>query len=103
MLAITLGYQAQGNTAEPTPLYVGRDAQAAYDIAVNPPAGILRTELIKHPVVTKRYTVPAVTETPAPVEEAAFAEEAPPAEEVPPTEEVPPAEDKPSGTRRGRS
>lgn len=108
MLAITLGYHAQGNTAEPITLYVGRDAQVAYNIATAPPEGIVRTELIKHPVVTKRFTVPTVTETPAPVEaapaeEAAAEEEAAPVEEAAAEEEAAPVEEKPSSTRRGRS
>jgi len=65
MLAIVLGYTAKGGTAPPTVLYAGRDATAADAQSLNPPAGIIRTELIKHPVVQRTRTF----EVPEPVEE----------------------------------
>lgn len=85
MTAIVLGYTAPGRTAEPTVLYAGTDAGAASDISLAPPAGIIRTEFIKNPLITRRRFFP---EQEAPAVEAPE-EEAPAVEE--PEEEAPPA------------
>ena len=89
MLAIVLGYTAKGGTAPPTVLYAGRDASEADAHSLNPPAGTLRTELIKHPVVQRTRHFDPIAE---PAQEiAAAAPEEPPAPETPPAPEEPPA------------
>lgn len=61
-LSITLGYTAKGRDALPQVLYCGLDADAASAACEAPPAGIVRTEFIKAPVVTRRrfHEAPAV-------------------------------------------
>lgn len=54
MIAITLGYTANGRTAVPSVLYCGTDASAADAVSLAPPPDIIRTELIKHPLVSRR-------------------------------------------------
>jgi hypothetical protein len=73
MLAITLGFAAPGRSAPPVPLYVGNDASAAEAVFLAPPDGIIRTEMIKAPVITRRryfeqpeIVAAAPVETPAP-------------------------------------
>jgi len=67
MLAITLGFAEMGRTAPPVPLYVGNDAGAAEAIFLAPPDGIIRTELIKAPIITRRHLVdPPAAAAPAP-------------------------------------
>ena len=58
MLAIVLGYTVKGSQAPPTVLYAGRDASAADEQSLTPPPGIVRTELIKHPVIQRRREFP---------------------------------------------
>lgn len=65
MLAIVLGYTAKGGTAPPIVLYAGRDASAADGHSLNPPAGTIRTELIKHPIVQRTRHFEPIAE-PAP-------------------------------------
>lgn len=67
MIAITLGYRAKGPTAPFEVLYAGPDASAADAASLNPPAGIIRTALIKHPIVSRwrHYEAPAA---PAPTD-----------------------------------
>lgn len=85
MLHIVIGYTEKGSQAEPVPLYVGRDSTAADALSLNPPAGILRTELSKNPIVHRRRVFDPVVQSPAPLvleAEPAAAPEAP-AEEKP--------------------
>jgi hypothetical protein len=76
MLAITIGYKENGRSAEPIVLYVGGNADAATQALNNPPPGIIRTGLIKHPIVNpNRYfpenAVPAIAlQTELPVDPA---------------------------------
>jgi hypothetical protein len=80
MLAITLGYAESGRTAVPALLYVGNDAAEAEAVFVAPPDGIVRTELFKNPVVTRRRFFDAV---------AAAAPEAPAEDASTPADEKP--------------
>lgn len=72
MLAITLGFLEKGRTAPPVILYAGNDAGEAEKPFLAPPDGIVRTEMIKAPVITRRRffdpPVPqaVVSEDPAP-------------------------------------
>lgn len=78
MLAITLGYAEKGPSAEPIVLYAGRDAAKADDLSLQPPAGILRTELFKHPIVVRRRNfdeVPVAIAPEAVVESAELADD----------------------------
>lgn len=54
MIAITLGYQDKRGKGPFEVLYAGGDANEADRVSLNPPKGIARTELIKHPVITRR-------------------------------------------------
>lgn len=75
MIAITLGFTANGRNAEPTVLYCGNDATAAEAAQLNPPSGTIRTELLKNPIGRRRYfPAPAA---PAPAEEKSTAPAAP--------------------------
>jgi len=58
MIAIVIGYTAPGSQAEFEVLYAGRDASAADQLSLAPPAGILRTELFKNPQVVRRRSFP---------------------------------------------
>lgn len=73
-LSITLGFTGKGRAAEPQVLYCGLDATAATTVCENPPAGIVRTEFIKAPLVTRRrfFEAPEL-----PAEPVAAAEETP--------------------------
>ncbi len=61
MTVLVLGYTENGRTAQPTVLYAGTDAGAGSEISFNPPAGYVRTELIKNPVIARRrsFELPA--------------------------------------------
>lgn len=70
-LALAIGYPAKSRTADPTVLYCGTDGSAAQEAANHPPAGIVRTEYIKNPLVNFRrfHEVPEVPAAdPAPAE-----------------------------------
>ena len=58
MLAIVLGYTAPGSTSPVEILYTGRSASEALAIADAPPAGFLRTEMLKNPVTHHRRHFP---------------------------------------------
>lgn len=68
MLAITLGFTANGRTAQPTVLYAGLDADAARVALENPPPGIIRTGMVRNPVVNPVRHFPENI-APAPIEE----------------------------------
>ena len=65
MLSITLAYTSASRYATPSVLYAGNDATAAESVFLDPPAGFIRTELIKAPLVTRRRVFPAIEEQPA--------------------------------------
>ena len=71
MLAITLGFHDKGRTAPPVVLYVGNDAGAAEVPFLAPPDGIIRTEMIKAPVITRRRFFEQPAATVAPIEDPA--------------------------------
>lgn len=71
MLAITLGFHDKGRTAPPVILYAGNDAGEAEKPFLAPPDGIIRTEMIKAPVITRRRFFEQPAATAAPIEEAA--------------------------------
>jgi hypothetical protein len=63
MIAIVLGFKTPGPTGGFDVLYSGRDATAAQEICVSPPAGFVRTEMFKNPAPNRRrYHVPAEAE-----------------------------------------
>jgi hypothetical protein len=70
MLAITLGFAEVGRTAPPVALYVGNDAGAAESVFLAPPDGIIRTELIKAPVITRRHFFDAPVAVAPPADDA---------------------------------
>lgn len=58
MIAIVIGYKTPGPQGEFEILYSGRDATAAQEICVTPPAGFCRTEMFKNPApLRRRYHV----------------------------------------------
>lgn len=70
-LTIAIGYRAIGRTADPELLYCGNDGAAGAAAADAPPPGIIRTELIKSPIITRRRFFEAPAAPPAPAAEEA--------------------------------
>lgn len=69
MIAIVIGYKTPGPQGEFEILYSGRDATAAQDICVTPPAGYCRTEMFKNPApLRRRYHVQPEVEEQEPEE-----------------------------------
>lgn len=102
MLAIILGFQDTGSTADFTVLYAGRDATAARAISENPPLGIVRTESLVNPITHRRRYFPAnAVSLPPPASPEAPAESLPGDPPEPPDEV--PADDIPAPERRKKS
>lgn len=92
MIAITLGFRASGRNAAPVVLYAGLDATAADAASLSPPAGIIRTELLKNPAIIRRRhfaaVLASVTSVPSVPDADAIPQDVPEPLQLEPTEPV---------------